>query len=229
MHLDKERTREYIAELPTAIRDKDRRAMLLTLCSFVVNLCYAIYNAFLSITTGAVWCVTMCFYYLVLSSMRSYAVFVGVRTAGVEREDALSAEKRLMRADGILLLLLVPALGGTVILTLNESHVVLHDTIAMITIAAFTFYKIIAAIVNVVKARRWRAKHEVRSSCGAALRTVRGISLADAAMSVLPMQTSMIGSFGAEGALSHFGALTVASGALIGAVILTIAITMLRG
>lgn len=57
----------------------------------------------------------------------------------------------------------------------------------MITIATYTFYKVVLAILNTVKIRKENAL---------LLSTVRNIGCADAAVSLLSLQRSMLVSFG---------------------------------
>lgn len=198
-----------------------RKIVFFTAFSFAVNLIYVIYNAYMGLKTDAAWFFTMCVYYLMLSCMRGYAVFAELR---IKRDsgmnDTYNAEKRVMKTDGILIMLLVIALSGTVVLTVAENRVVTYDTITMITIAAFTFYKIIAAIVNAVKIRKHNSP---------IFTTIRNISLVDAVMSVLPMQTSMIGSFGGDDGLptDYLRLMTIMTGTGICVVMLIIAVTML--
>ncbi|MDO4557166.1 MAG: hypothetical protein Q4B70_18805 [Lachnospiraceae bacterium] len=95
-------------------------------------------------------------------------------------------EHQLMKHIGVTLLFLTFALIGTVVLTITQKHIRAYDTIVMLTIATYTFYKITLAIINFIKVR----KHN-----SALLTTIRNISIADASMSVLPLQSSMIASF----------------------------------
>ena len=75
-----------------------------------------------------------------------------------------------------------------------------HDTILMITIATYTFYKLAMACVRAVKQRKNPAP---------LLALVRTIGYADAAASVLTMQMTMIASFSRSGkALPVLNAIT---------------------
>ena len=58
----------------------------------------------------------------------------------------------------------------------------------MITIATYTFYKVVLAIINTVK---------VRKENSLLLSSIRNIGCADAAVSILSLQRSMLVSFGA--------------------------------
>ena len=61
-----------------------------------------------------------------------------------------------------------------------------NNKIVMITIATYTFYKIIMAIINLVKTKKYKSF---------LLITIRNIALADAAVSIFSLQRSMLVSF----------------------------------
>ena len=166
--------------------DKRWRTVFFAGCSLLINIAYACYNAYLGIANRAAWFITMSFYYILLGVMRYGAVRTEFKISKNMISDQRKMEYRLMRSNGIILLFLILALSGTIVLTCKQKHIIAYDTITMITIATYTFYKITMAITNVIK---------VRKNDSPLLTTIRNIGLADAAMSILPMQTSMIASF----------------------------------
>lgn len=166
--------KKYISRL---INDSDFRTICTAAGSLLINIAYAVYNLFLGVTTASMWFVTMCFYYSLLGAMRFHAVITAVKGGN---------GNKMMKRDGAALLMLTPALCGTAILTVRQERIIAYGTITMITIAAYTFFRITTAVINCVKVRKTREP---------VLMTIRNINAADAAMSVLPMQTSMIASF----------------------------------
>ena len=56
------------------IEEQRSRIILAAVCSFSINLLYAFYNGILGIINQSVWFVTMCAYYIILSTMRLCAV-----------------------------------------------------------------------------------------------------------------------------------------------------------
>lgn len=62
-----------------------------------------------------------------------------------------------------------------------------YGTITMITIATYTFFKIVAAVVKLIKARKYDSLLII---------TLRNISISDALVSMLSMQMSMFATFG---------------------------------
>lgn len=87
---------------------------------------------------------------------------------------------------GILLLLLNLALSGVVLLTIAKGTAKTHSVIMVISIAAYTFYKITMAVINMVKVRKMQSP---------SLITIRNIGVADALVSILTLQTTMLASF----------------------------------
>lgn len=85
-----------------------------------------------------------------------------------------------------LLLLLNLALSGVVLLTIAKGTAKTHSEIMVISIAAYTFYKITMAVINMVKVRKMQSP---------SLITIRNIGVADALVSMLTLQTTMLASF----------------------------------
>jgi hypothetical protein len=94
-----------------------------------------------------------------------------------------------MRIIGIVFFFLVIILSCSLTLTLKFSLYKSHTTIIMISIAAYTFYKVIIAIINLVKARK---------SQDITLYTIRNINIAEALVSLLNLQMTMYQSFNTE-------------------------------
>lgn len=88
-----------------------------------------------------------------------------------------------------MLLLLNLALSGVVLLTIVQDTAKRYSEIMVITIAAYTFYKIITSVINMIKVRKLQSP---------ILITIRNISVADALVSVLTLQMTMLASFQGE-------------------------------
>ena len=99
----------------------------------------------------------------------------------------VQAEKRILpMAAGILLLALNFALTGVILLTIAQDTAKRYSEIMVISIAAYTFYKITMAVVNMVKVRKRKSP---------ILITIRNIGAADALVSMLTLQAAMFASF----------------------------------
>ncbi|MCI2057488.1 MAG: hypothetical protein LKJ86_10180 [Oscillibacter sp.] len=193
-------------------KDGEYRIRVFAAGSFVINMAYALYNAFLGVTGYSVWFLTMAAYYLLLGFMRLYAVLVGKW----HPEDK-KAQYRAMRRIGILLLLLTFVLTGDICLSLKYDLMKGRGTTVMITIAAYTFCNVISAVMNWAKARG------SKSPCICA---IRSISAAVAAVSVLNLQMSMFASFG-EDEKVHSHLMNILCGAAVCLVIVMLGINMM--
>lgn len=176
---------------------------------FSVNLLYALYNGALGVMSHSMWFISLCAYYIILSSMRFGVIIQDRRN--------ISTENFITRFCGIMLIALSFVLSGSIYLSLTDDVAVKHQEIIMITIATYTFYKVVLAIVNTVKGRKENSL---------LLSTIRNIGCADAAVSILSLQRSMLVSFGdmEQDKIYMMNALT---GACIVILIIILGITML--
>lgn len=163
-----------------AICDQRFRIVLFTGASLLLNLVYGIYNGVLGVVYGSSWFGVLCAYYLTLCAMRCSVM---PHPAQKSRENY---ESNLMIFNGIVLILLAFVLACIVLFSLLDSARTSHSTVAMIGIAAYTFYMTVLAVINFLKA------HQEKS---ALLITVRNISLAAATASMMTLERSMISTF----------------------------------
>lgn len=138
------------------LEDYTFRTILTTLPTFLINVVYTVYNGVIGVINQSAWFITMI----------TMAVYYSLL--------------------GILLLLLNLALSGVVLLTIAKGTAKTHSVIMVISIAAYTFYKITMAVINMVKVRKMQSP---------SLITIRNIGVADALVSMLTLQTTMLASF----------------------------------
>ena len=144
-----------------------------------VNLAYGVYSGVLGVLDRSWWFLTLAAYYIVLSVMRFAAL------CAAEKADA-DTERFLSRFIGIMCLFLAVTLAGTAYLSVSGQHGTQHHKIVMITIALYAFVKITMAIVNLAKTRK---------NTRPALKCLRNLSLAHAAVSIFALQRSMLVTF----------------------------------
>lgn len=166
------------------LHDRQYRLVAGAACGFTVNILYALGNGVMGIINGSVWFGAMCAYYIIFSVMRFAALICWHRNSE-DTEEAMS--RFVIRFSGILLIILSLVLTGIIYISQAEHIATKYNEIIMITIAAYTFYKIISAIVRAAKNRR---------NSQLLFSAIRGIGYADVAVSVLTMQRSMLVSFG---------------------------------
>lgn len=161
------------------LEDVRYRTVFTALCSFAVNLLYALYNGVVGYLTGAYWFCAMCVYHIILGTMRFAALLS-------ERKNNPQKEYAAVKLIGALLSVLSLVLAGVVYICVSKDVSTKHGTITMITIAAYTFYKITMAVIRAVKYRRENSP---------ILTAIRFIGYAEISVSVLTMQMSMLVSF----------------------------------
>lgn len=169
------------------ISNQRYRMILSAAIAFVFNLLYALYYCVLGVINLSLWFITMCAFYGILATVRFSAVLCERKNQDVVSYDT---EKFVMKLSGILLTVLSILLAVMNYLSLSQSIAVKYGEIIMITIATYTFYKITMAVIR--NARQ-------RQNPSLLLRTLRSISHAEIAASVLTLQRSMLVSFGTMG------------------------------
>ena len=169
------------------LEDYTFRTILTTLPTFLINIVYTVYNGVIGIANQSAWFITMAAYYSLLGIMRYCAVNTERKISRMTDPKLIrKKELSVIRTDGILLLLLNLALSGVVLLTIAKGTAKTYSEIMVISIAAYTFYKITMAVINMVKVRKMQSP---------ILITIRNIGVADALVSMLTLQTTMLASF----------------------------------
>lgn len=196
------------------IREQRSRIVLLAVFSFFLNLLYAFYHAALGIINQSIWFITMCAYYIVLSTMRLSAVLCERKNKGVYSNDI---EYFVMKLCGILLVLLNFVLAGAIYISLSQNVATKYGEIVMITIATYMFYKITINVIKAVKQRK---------NPSPLLSVIRSISYAEVAASVLTLQRSMLVSFG-EMSETDIHTMNILTGSVVCLFVLILGITLI--
>lgn len=153
-----------------------RRIYKTAFFSLAVNIAYSAYNIVIGCITRSWWMLTVGTYYAILS---------------ITRYTVLRSQKEstafIKRFTGVLLMVISMPLAGTVVLSCVQNRGTDYNEIIMITIAVYSFTKIILASVNLAKSGR---------NSSAKVKTLRNISFADAFVSIFSLQRSMLVSFG---------------------------------
>ena len=165
------------------------RAGVLFSLSFIVNIAYALLCGVLGIALRASWYGMFSFYYLLLSALRCGLLAGAMRSRRRAAGDArglLVSRWKLYRLCGIALFVLEFALAAAVTVMVAVGRPAPVSEVLAIASAAYTFYKVISAAVGFVKVRRL---HD------SLLQAFRNINLADAAVSLLSLQVTLVAVF----------------------------------
>lgn len=170
------------------LQDYRYRAVLFTCSSFALNLIFAFSNTIFGILNRSIWLVTLSAYYIILSVMRFSIAWYEKKVAGAKLTEELQLQElAVYRRCGILLILLTVVSGGTTILIVHQNQGKNYPGTLIFAVAAYTFYKIIMSVVNIIKAGRLKSP---------LMLSIRSIGYADALVSLLSLQTAMFTSFG---------------------------------
>ncbi len=182
--------------------------------SIAFNIAYALGNCILGFLSYSWWFITVGAYYVVLTITR-YSVLQVSSKANGDYDMELFAR----HITGILLVVLSFCIVGMNIMAALKDRGTAYHKIIMITIATYTFTKIIMAILGMLKAKC--ATCPVR-------KTLRNISLADGCVSIYTMQRSMLVSFpGLEAA--DIVLLNIFTGTVVWIVVLLLGINLIGG
>lgn len=194
---------------------KRYRIILSATASLAFNLLYALYHLVLGILNLSLWFIAMCAFYCILATVRFSAVLC---ERNHQKSPDNDTELFVMKLSGLLLLVLGVVLATVNYLSLSQNIATQHEEIMMISIAAYTFYKITMAIVKAVK------QHKNPSPL---LRAIRNIGYAEVAASILTLQRSMLVSFGSMSAGNvHF--MNAVTGAAVCLFVLILGLSMIK-
>ena len=182
---------------------------------FFINLLYIAMKMASGIYYHSVWFISVAVYYILLAFMRFLLFRRGkTRTTG----NYLEAELKRYRMCGILLLLMNQALAGIVVFMVYQNKSYDYPGFLIYAMAAYSFYCVIIASVNVIKFRRHGSP---------VLSAAKVISLVSAMVSILSLETAMVTRFGDKDDFASRQVMTGATGGGVCTLVLGIAVFMI--
>lgn len=201
--------------------DYGYRTVTVLVCSLTINIGFAVFNSVLGIISYSVWYGALAGYYLLLSAIRC-GVLIGWQRAKKQtngNETDLAVKKlHVFRNCGIALLVLEIALTVAVTQMVLAQKPMKNSQIVAIGFAAYTFYKVVMAIVNLRKARKL---HDP------IVQAIRNIGLTDAAVSLLSLQTTLIAVFSEVSAAGDMMSLNAVTGFTVCALTIILGVLMI--
>lgn len=164
-----------------SLKNKNQRVIFAAKSSLIINFAYGIGNAAIGFMSFSWWFITVSVYYMVLSVMR-FCLVISYKNDNVNYNN----ENFIKKFSGIMFFFLSIVLSGTVLIAVRNDIGTKHNEIVMITIATYTFTKLMLAIVNLCKSKKFKSP---------IVKILRNISVADAAVSIFSLQRSMLVSF----------------------------------
>ena len=157
--------------------------------SLAWNALYGIFQLWLGFYHSTFWFYSLGAYYICLCVMRLFLVRHTARYAPGER---MQAELKKYRACGWVFLVMNLALALIIFFMVYWNRTFEHHMITAIAMAAYTFASFAAAIVNVIKYRKYNSPVYSAS---------KAISLAAAFVSMLTLESTLLTAFG-EGTMT---------------------------
>ena len=176
------------------------------------NFIYAIFNMILGGLYRSVWFLTLGIYYFALGCMRGAVI-----AHGKGKKDKRTPES-VVRHIGFAFFLIAVLFSGTVVLSITENHSTGYNTIIMITIATYTFYLLIMAIINIFKARKVSDIKVI---------AIRNITLGGVVISMFSLEKSMMTTFG-DNSTDFIFLMQSISGAGIFVIIIALGINLIK-
>lgn len=170
------------------LTEKELRIRISLYGGFALNICFAIFKIVMGVMYQSGWLFAMAGYNTILSGMR----FVLVYRDQTDRKIETDYKKRVRglhsyKVCGWLMLLLNIAISVIVVMVVFGKQKISYPGFMIYAIAAFTFYYLTMAIINMVK--YWHRHNPVFSA-------VKRIEMAKSLVSIFTLQVAMLTQFG---------------------------------
>ncbi len=183
--------------------------------SLTINLLYVGVNALFGVLYGTVWFGILAGYYAILAVMR-FLLLRFVNQNGIGKERIL--EFRRSRLCGFILMTVNLTLSGAVLMILYQNKGYEYPGILIYVMALYTFYVTTAAIINIIKYRKYKSP---------VMSTAKIINLSAALVSMLALETAMFSQFGKEMSPENQRLMIMLTGAGVSIVVVTMSIYMI--
>lgn len=202
------------------LTEKELRIRISLYGGLGLNICFAIFKVVMGAMYQSKWLFAMAGYHTILSGIRFFLVYKDQK----DKKEETDYEKRLhglhgYKVCGWLMLLLNIAISVIVVMVVVDNQTIDYPGYMIYAIAAFTFYCLTMAIINMVK--YWHRSNPIFSA-------VKRIGMAKALVSIFTLQVAMITQFGETDGFDYRIA-NGATGFAVCAIITVMAILMLTG
>ena len=161
-----------------------------SLVSLLINIGYSVLNIVLAVLLNSLWYGLIAIFYAVLMGARMTIIFLArhiARKYWINKTELLYAELKVSIGSGGLIFLMDLSMAFAVTFMITNTPPYSSGKIVAIGLAAYTFYKIILAIVNLVRSRK---------NGDPVVTALRNISMADACMSLVNTTITLDMTFG---------------------------------
>lgn len=168
------------------------RKIIFGIGSFVMSVGYGLINGYTWLITGSIWHGALAIYYVMLALTRGGILVHHKRKIGKDHDEIFVEikEATTCRNSGIVLLVLNSALFLVVLMMTFAGKSFRYQGTLIYAYAAYTVYKLTMAIVNLPKSKR---------QGDMTVEAMQAVSLTDALVSLIALQTALLAQFGGEG------------------------------
>lgn len=185
------------------------RTLVFSIFTFIINVAYIAFMIVFTVLSRSAWYFSLTIYYAILAIMKGN-IFHSKRKYNTPVKQA-----RAFRYCGILFIVMTIVFSGIIVLIYKSNRYFEYAGLMIFVVAAFTFYKLTFAIINIFKARKQDNLY---------IQSIRNINLASSLISIIVLQVAMFQAFSPESNGSFANALT---GAVISLIILALGIYMI--
>lgn len=224
-----------LAEIPYVgrfMKERTFRTEAALYPGFLINAIYVIFKLGTGIYYRSAWFLSLAVYYLMLALMRlSLIRYVRKReavrgngqeneagTQEAERKKSRITELKKYRFCGCLMLGINLAFVGIAILAVTKSLGFEYPGMLIYAMAAYTFYAIISAVINVVKYRQYGSP---------VMSAAKVINLTTAMVSMFSLETAMLTQFAQEGQENFRRLMTSLTGGCVSVILVAMACYMI--
>lgn len=181
--IHKNRAMEILAE------NYDIRTIAFSVVSVLVAMGLTVFYIVIYAITKSLWCGAMAFYHIALILLKGYVLVSyrkRIKNTVLSDEDRMLGAIKQYRNCGIVFIALTLCLIAMIIQIVRADKVFNYDMYVTYTIAAFTMFQIVVAIVNYIKSHK-TDNYTVRS--------LRSINLTTALVSFISLQAIALDTF----------------------------------
>ena len=183
--------------------------------SFGISMLYVGVNVYSWHTLRSWWFVVLAVYYVIMAVMRFLLVrYVRIQKIGT----SILGEWKRSRVCACILLLINLSLSGAVLMILYQSKGYDYPGIMIYVMALYTFYSTISAVVDIVRYRKLGSP---------VMSTAKIVSLSNALVSMLNLETAMFAQFGGEMSPEHQRIFIILTGAGVSLIVVTLSILLI--
>ncbi len=196
------------------IKNYGFRTLTFAVGSMFMTVLYGFYNGVIAVLFRSVWYGALAAYYIILVVIRGGILLYHGKTRGKEKK--LETQLRKYRRCGVYLIVTILALSAAILQMVVAGAGFEKPGLTIYVAATYTFLKITMAIIHIFKARK---------QTDFTIQAIRNVNLADALVSILALQTSLLIAFSDGGTGVAVG--NALTGGFVCALILALGIYMI--